>query len=58
MLEISDLAGCVNALRVKGVHFRNEIVTGVVSRSWWRSPLATPLSCLKPIRPEARIAQN
>lgn len=28
-LEVSDLAGTVDALRTKGVHFRNDIVVGV-----------------------------
>jgi hypothetical protein len=28
-LEVSDLSGLVDALRKKGVHFRNEIVVGV-----------------------------
>src|SRR5438552_1385645 len=31
-LEVSDLAGMVEALRDAGVHFRNEIVTGVGGR--------------------------
>ena len=32
MLEVTDLAGLVEVLRSAGVHFRNEIVTGVGGR--------------------------
>lgn len=28
-LEVSDLAGAVDALRKAGAHFRNDIVTGI-----------------------------
>jgi catechol 2,3-dioxygenase-like lactoylglutathione lyase family enzyme len=57
MLEVSDLAGTVDALRMQGVHFRNEIVTGVGGKQIMvEDPSGNPVELFKPIRPEARLS--
>jgi len=57
MLEVSDLAGTVGALRKEGVHFRNEIVTGVGGKQIMvEDPSGNPVELFEPIRPEARLA--
>src|ERR1700722_7398946 len=57
MLEVSDLAGTVDALREKGVHFRNEVVTGVGGKQIMvEDPSSNPVELFEPIRPEARLA--
>ncbi|HEY6427785.1 MAG TPA: VOC family protein [Acidimicrobiales bacterium] len=56
MLEVSDLAGTVDVLRKKGVHFRNEIVTGVGGKQIMaEDPSGNPVELFEPIRPEARL---
>jgi catechol 2,3-dioxygenase-like lactoylglutathione lyase family enzyme len=59
MLEVSDLAATVDALREKGVHFRNEIVTGVGGKQIMaEDPSGNPVELFEPIRPEARLAKT
>jgi catechol 2,3-dioxygenase-like lactoylglutathione lyase family enzyme len=59
MLEVSDLAGTVDALRKDGVHFRNEIVTGVGGKQIMvEDPSGNPVELFEPIRPEARLAST
>jgi catechol 2,3-dioxygenase-like lactoylglutathione lyase family enzyme len=57
ILEVSDLAETVDALRKKGVHFRNEIVTGVGGKQIMvEDPSGNPVELREPIQPEARLA--
>jgi catechol 2,3-dioxygenase-like lactoylglutathione lyase family enzyme len=57
MLEVSDLAGTVDALRRDGVRFRNDIVTGVgVKQILVDDPSGNPVELFEPVRPEARLA--
>ena len=57
MLEVRDLAGTVDALRAKGVSFRNDIVTGVGGRQiMLDDPSGNPVELFEPTRPEARLA--
>jgi catechol 2,3-dioxygenase-like lactoylglutathione lyase family enzyme len=57
MLEVSDLTGTVAALREQGVHFRNEIVTGVGGRQIMvEDPSGNPIELFEPTRPEARLS--
>ena len=57
MLEVSDLAGAVDALRRDGVRFRNDIVTGVgVRQILIDDPSGNPVELFEPVRPEARLA--
>jgi catechol 2,3-dioxygenase-like lactoylglutathione lyase family enzyme len=57
ILEVSDLAETVAALRKKGVHFRNEIVTGVGGKQIMaEDPSGNPVELREPIQPEARLA--
>ena len=57
MLEVADLAGTVNSLRQQGVHFRNEIVTGVGGKQIMiEDPSGNPVELFEPIRPEARLS--
>jgi catechol 2,3-dioxygenase-like lactoylglutathione lyase family enzyme len=57
MLEVSDLTGTVKALREQGVHFRNEIVTGVGGKQIMvEDPSGNPIELFEPTRPEARLS--
>lgn len=57
MVEVSDLANTVDALRRKGVQFRNDIVTGVGGRQIMiDDPSGNPVELFEPTRPEARLA--
>jgi catechol 2,3-dioxygenase-like lactoylglutathione lyase family enzyme len=57
MIEVSDLAGTVEALRESGVHFRNDIVTGVGGRQVMiDDPSGNPVELFEPIRREARLS--
>lgn len=57
MLEVTDLVGTVDTLRSGGVHFRNEIVTGVGGRQILvEDPSGNPVELFEPIRPEARLS--
>jgi catechol 2,3-dioxygenase-like lactoylglutathione lyase family enzyme len=56
MLEVEDLAGTVDALRREGVHFRNDIVTGVGSKQIMiDDPSGNPVELFEPTRQEARL---
>jgi catechol 2,3-dioxygenase-like lactoylglutathione lyase family enzyme len=56
MLEVADLPATVDALRADGVHFRNEIVTGVGSRQILvEDPSGNAVELFEPIIPEARL---
>jgi len=57
MLEVSDLAGTVDAMRNEGVHFRNDIVTGVGGKQiMLDDPSGNPVEMFEPTRPEAGLS--
>jgi len=50
-LEVADLAGTVDTLRKAGVHFRNDIVTGVGGRQILiEDPSGNPIELFEPNR--------
>ncbi len=56
-LEVSDLAATVEALRKEGVHFRNDIVTGVGGKQVLiEDPSGNPIELFEPTLPEARLS--
>jgi catechol 2,3-dioxygenase-like lactoylglutathione lyase family enzyme len=56
MLEVADLAAAVERLRSAGLHFRNEIVTGVgSSQILLDDPSGNPVELFQPRRAEARL---
>jgi catechol 2,3-dioxygenase-like lactoylglutathione lyase family enzyme len=55
-LEVSDLAATVKSLQEAGLHFRNDIVTGVGGRQiLLEDPSGNPVELFEPILPEARL---
>jgi catechol 2,3-dioxygenase-like lactoylglutathione lyase family enzyme len=57
MLEVEDLATTATALRDAGVHFRNEIVTGVGGKQiLLDDPSGNPVELFEPTRPEASLS--
>lgn len=57
MLELDDLATSVAALRDAGVHFRNDIVTGVGGKQILiDDPSGNPIELFQPTRPEASLS--
>jgi catechol 2,3-dioxygenase-like lactoylglutathione lyase family enzyme len=55
-LEVSDLAATVKSLHEAGLHFRNDIVTGVGGRQiLLEDPSGNPVELFEPILPEARL---
>jgi len=57
MLEVSDLAGTVDTMRNEGVHFRNDIVTGVGGKQiMLDDPSGNPVEMFEPTRPEAGLS--
>jgi catechol 2,3-dioxygenase-like lactoylglutathione lyase family enzyme len=58
-LEVPDLAGTVALLRAAGVHFRNEIVTGVGGNQiLLDDPSGNPIELFQPTRREADLASS
>ena len=58
-LEVPDLAAAVAELRSAGVHFRNEIVTGVGGNQiLLDDPSGNPVELFEPTRAEARLGQD
>jgi catechol 2,3-dioxygenase-like lactoylglutathione lyase family enzyme len=56
MLEVSDVAVTVEALRKEGVRFRNDIVTGVGGKQIMiEDPSGNPVELFEPTLAEARI---
>jgi catechol 2,3-dioxygenase-like lactoylglutathione lyase family enzyme len=56
MIEVADLEGTVRKLRRDGVHFRNDIVTGVGGKQIMaEDPSGNPVELFEPGRPEARL---
>jgi catechol 2,3-dioxygenase-like lactoylglutathione lyase family enzyme len=55
-IEVDDLASTVERLRGAGVHFRNEIVTGVGGKHVIvNDPSGNPVELFQPILSEARL---
>jgi hypothetical protein len=55
-IEVSDLAGTVDRLRVSGAKFRNEIVAGVGGKQILvEDPSGNPVELFEPTVPEARL---
>jgi catechol 2,3-dioxygenase-like lactoylglutathione lyase family enzyme len=55
-IEVSDLTATVAALREKGIHFRNDIVTGVGGKQILiDDPSGNPIELFQPIILEARL---
>jgi catechol 2,3-dioxygenase-like lactoylglutathione lyase family enzyme len=58
-LEVPDLAATVDALRTAGVHFRNDIVTGVGGKQVLiDDPSGNPVELFEPVLPEARLSRS
>lgn len=58
-VEVSDLSGMVDRLRQAGVHFRNEIVTGVGGKQILvEDPSGNPVELFEPLRQEARLGSS
>jgi catechol 2,3-dioxygenase-like lactoylglutathione lyase family enzyme len=58
-IEVSDLAGIVDALRKSGARFRNDIVNGVGGKQiLLEDPSGNPIELFQPIVPEARLKSN
>ena len=56
-LEVDDLDAAVEELRGAGVHFRNEIVTGVGGRQILvEDPSGNPVELFQPTLPEASLS--
>ncbi len=58
-LEVSDLVATVDKLRRAGVHFRNDIVTGVGGKQILiDDPSGNPVELFEPIIDEARLSSS
>ncbi len=58
-LEVSDLARMVQTLRTAGVHFRNDIVTGVGGKQILiDDPSGNPIELFEPGIPDARLSDR
>jgi hypothetical protein len=56
---VPDLAATVDALRTAGVHFRNDIVTGVGGKQVLiDDPSGNPVELFEPVLPEARLSRS
>ena len=56
-LEVADLAAIVEELRKAGVHFRNDIVTGVGGKQiLLDDPSGNPVELFEPMLPEASLS--
>lgn len=58
-LEVADLAGTIESLRRQGVHFRNDIVTGVGGNQVLiDDPSGNPVELFEPTIAEARLTDH
>jgi catechol 2,3-dioxygenase-like lactoylglutathione lyase family enzyme len=58
-IEVSNLIEIVETLRKAGVHFRNDIVTGVGGKQIiLDDPSGNPIELFEPTIPEARLSQS
>ncbi|HUI28750.1 MAG TPA: VOC family protein [Candidatus Acidoferrales bacterium] len=55
-IEVEDIEATVAKLRKAGVHFRNDIITGVGGKQClFDDPSGNPIELFQPIIPEARL---
>lgn len=55
-IQVADLAETVERFRVRGLHFRNDIVAGVGTRQiLLEDPSGNPVELFEPLVPEARL---
>jgi catechol 2,3-dioxygenase-like lactoylglutathione lyase family enzyme len=55
-IEVADLDAMVSKLRAAGVHFRNDVVTGVGGKQIIvDDPSGNPIELFQPILPEAKL---
>jgi catechol 2,3-dioxygenase-like lactoylglutathione lyase family enzyme len=55
-LEVTDLEAMIETLRAAGVHFRNELVTGIGGKQILiDDPSGNPVELFEPTIPEARL---
>ena len=55
-IQVDDLTALVDRLRSAGVHFRNQIVTGVGGKQIiLDDPSGNPIELFEPLLPEARV---
>lgn len=58
-IEVADLSAVVEMLRGAGVHFRNDIVTGVGGKQVLiDDPSGNPVELFEPSLPEARLSER
>lgn len=58
-IEVNDISALVETLRKAGVHFRNDIVTGVGGKqAIIDDPSGNPVELFQPTRPEAYLDNN
>jgi len=58
-IEVNDLLEMVGRLKTKGIHFRNNIVTGVgVKQIIIEDPSGNPIELFEPIIPEANLSKQ
>ncbi len=58
-IEVSDIDRMVETLREAGVHFRNDIITGVGGKQCLiDDPSGNPIELFQPILPEARLSSG
>src|SRR5215469_4097586 len=58
-IEVPDLDATAAALQAAGVHFRNDIITGVGGRQVLiDDPSGNPVELFEPIIPEARLSPS
>ncbi len=56
-IEVADIDGLVKTLREAGVHFRNDVITGVGGKQCLiDDPSGNPVELFQPILPEARLS--
>lgn len=56
-LEVADLASTIEELRTAGVHFRNDLVTGVGGKQiLLDDPSGNPVELFEPTMPEASLS--
>jgi len=58
-IEVTDISTFVEALNKAGIHFRNNIVTGVGAKQIIvDDPSGNPIELFEPLLPEARLERN
>ena len=58
-IEVEDLAGKVETLRKRGVHFRSDIINGVgVKQVIIEDPSGNPVELFEPIIPESHLTKQ